>query len=86
MREKIYRVLNNVYAVLMFISFFASLLPVIPFIVALFIDSATASAMVNFLCNEYYKYVFLGASVSVLIGLIAMYVGSQATGKKKKNQ
>lgn len=91
MSQKIYKILNKIYAVTMFISFFAGFLPVIPFIVALFIGGETGPAIYSFLFSEYYPWVIALGSVSVIIGLIAMYVGkiedlSLKSMKKKENK
>ncbi len=75
MRQKIYRVLNKTYAVMMFVSFFAGFLPVIPFIVALVIGGEIGPAIYTFLFSDYYPWVIALGSASILVGLIAMYVG-----------
>lgn len=75
MNNKIYIVLNKLYAVTMFISFFAGFLPVIPFIVALIIGGDTGAGIYSFLFNDYFPWVIALGSLSIIIGLIAMYVG-----------
>lgn len=90
MRTKLYDLLNKIYGVLMTISFFAGFLPIIPFVAALCIGGNTGATIADFLYNEYYKWVILGASVAILVGLIAMYVGKKeglsvkSVGKKEK--
>jgi len=92
MRKKIYDILHKIYGILMTISFFAGILPIIPFIIAVIIGGSTGEAIALFLYNEYYKWVILGASVSVLVGLVAMYVGKEeglsvkSVGKKNDEQ
>ena len=92
MRQKIYDILNKIYGILMTVSFFAGFLPLILFVIALFIGGDTAEKIALFLYNEYYKWVILGASVSVLVGLIAMYIGKKeglsvkSVGKKKEKK
>ena len=92
MREKIYKVIHKTYGILMTISFFAGILPLIPFAVALCIGGDTGNKIAVFLYNDYYKWVILGASVSVLIGLIGQYVSGEeslsvkSVGKKKKEE
>ena len=75
MANKIYKVLNKVYAILMFASFFAGFLPVIPVIVALFIGGEIGPAIYDFCFNKYYPWVIAAGSVAILVGVIAMYVG-----------
>lgn len=92
MREKIYNIINKIYGILMTISFFAGILPIIPFIVAVIIGGEAGNAICVFLYKEYYKWVILGASVSVLVGLVGMYVGKveglsvKSVGKKKEEK
>lgn len=77
MREKIYAVLNKIYGLLMTVSFFAGVLPIIPFIVAVCVGGELGEAICVFLYEDYYKWVIFGASLAVLIGLVAMYIGKQ---------
>ena len=75
MSRKIYKVLNKLYAGMMFVSFFAGFLPVIPFIIALIIGGETGSVIYTFLFSEYYPWVIALGSLSIIVGLVAMYVG-----------
>jgi len=56
-------------------SFFAGFLPLIPFIIAIIIGGETGEKIALFLKNDYYPYVIIVGSISVVVGLIAMYVG-----------
>lgn len=75
MREKIFKALNKTYGILMFISFFAGGLPLIPFIIALIAGGKTGEAISVFLIDKYYPWVIVCGSVAIVVGLIAMYVG-----------
>ena len=75
MSRKIYQILNKIYAGMMFVSFFAGFLPVIPFIIALIIGGETGSVIYTFLFSEYYPWVIALGSLSIIVGLVAMYVG-----------
>ncbi len=92
MRKKIYNVIHKIYGILMTVSFFAGILPLIPFVVALCIGGDTGNAISVFLYEQYYKWVILGASVAVLIGLVGLYVSGEeglsvkSVGKKNKKQ
>ena len=80
MREKIYQVLKKIYGITMTVAFFGGVLPLVPFIIALFIgggEGGTGEAISTWLYKEYYPWVIALASIAVLIGLIAMYVGRQ---------
>lgn len=78
MREKLFKICNTAYGVLMTASFFGGVLPLIPYIVAMIIgggDGGVGESIANFLYNDYYPWVILAGSVAVVIGLIAMYIG-----------
>ena len=77
MRERVYSILNKIYGVTMFTGFFAGILPVIPFIIAICIGGPTGEAISLFLYKEYYPVVIAIASIAVLIGVIAMYVNKK---------
>ena len=75
MREKIYKVLNKAYGITMTVAFFGGVLPLIPFIIAIIIGGSTGEAISVFLYKQYYPWIIALASISVIIGLISMYVG-----------
>ena len=75
MREKLYSVMKRIYGVLMFISFFAGFLPLIPFVIAIIVGGDFGAKMSNFLYKDYYPYVILVGSFAIIFGLIAMYIG-----------
>lgn len=77
MKQKVYNILNRIYSVGMMISFFAGGLPLIPFIIAIIIGGSTGEAIAVFLYKSYYPWVIVLASISVLFGLVAMYIGKQ---------
>ena len=75
MRKKIFKIANTIYGILMTLSFFGGILPLIPFIVALIIGGEIGEAISVFLYQEYYPWVIIAGSVAIVIGLIAMYIG-----------
>ena len=75
MRQKIYNVLQRIYGIIMTVSFFAGVLPLIPFIIAIIIGGDAGEAISVFLHKQYYPWVIALASVAVLVGLVAMYIG-----------
>ena len=80
MREKIYKALQTLYGITMTIAFFGGVLPLVPFIVAMIIGGGaegTGETIAVWLYKQYYPWVIALASIAVLIGLIAMYVGKQ---------
>ena len=80
MREKIEKILQKIYGITLTIYFFAGLLPMIPFIIAIIIgggEGGTGEAISTWLYKQYYPWVIALASVAILIGLVAMYVGKK---------
>jgi len=75
MRVKIFNVLNKVYGVLMTVSFFGGVLPLIPFLFAMIVGGELGESIAVFLHKQYYPWVIIVGSVAIVIGLIAMYVG-----------
>ena len=75
MRQKIYKVLNKIYGVMMTISFFAGILPLIPFVIAIIIGGETGAGISTFLYKQFYPWVITLGSISIIVGLVAMYVG-----------
>ena len=75
MRKKIYTILNRIYGIMMTISFFAGILPLVPFIIAIFIGGDVGANISIFLYKQFYPWVIVIGSVAILVGLVAMYVG-----------
>ena len=75
MRQKIFNVAQKVYGVLMTLSFFGGILPLIPFLVAIIIGGKTGEAISLFLYNDYYPWVIIVGSIALVVGLFAMYIG-----------
>lgn len=75
MREKICKLLRKVYGILMSVSFFGGVLPLIPFIIALILGGEAGEKIAVFLKEAYYPWVIVIGSIAIVIGLIAMYVG-----------
>lgn len=92
MREKIYIVMSKIYGVMMSIAFWGGLLPLLPFIVAIIIGGPSGEAIALFLYKQYYPWVIALASIAILFGLIAMYIGkkealsSRSLSKDKKEK
>ena len=84
MRKKIYTILNKIYGIMMTISFFAGIIPLIPFIVAIIIGGDIGANMSIFLYKQFYPWVIVIGSVAILVGLIAMYVGKMEGLSTKK--
>ena len=75
MRKKVYTALNKAYGIMMTISFFAGGLPIIPFIIAIIIGGKTGENISVFLYKQYYPWVLVLGSLSIIVGLLSMYFG-----------
>lgn len=75
MRKKIFNVLNKIYGILMSVSFFGGVLPLIPFIFAMIVGGELGETIAVFLSKQYYPWVIIAGSVAIVFGLVAMYVG-----------
>lgn len=73
--SKVYNVLNKIYAVMMCVSFLAGIIPVIPFLIALFVGGEVGQIIYNICFKYFFPYVIALGSLSIIVGLIAMYVG-----------
>ena len=69
---------------MMTVSFFAGILPLIPFIVAIIIGGDTGASISTFLYKEFYPWVIVTGSVAIIIGLVAMYIGKMEGLSVKK--
>lgn len=73
MREKIYNVLNKIYGAILIVAFFAGVLPLIPFIVAIIVGGEVGEAISVFIYKSYYPWVVAASAIAVLIGWISLY-------------
>lgn len=86
MRDKLYKIINNVYGTLLLISLFAGILPVIPFLLALCIGGEKAEKICLFLYNSYYPWVIATAAIAVIIGLVGVYIKQEKKLNPKEKQ
>ena len=75
MQKKLYHFLNKTYGILMSISFFGGLLPLIPFIFAIVVGGELGEKISLFLYKDFYPWVIALGSIALIVGLLAMYVG-----------
>ena len=86
MRQKIYNVLNKIYGIMMTVSFFAGILPLIPFIIAIIIGGDTGANISTFLYKQFYPWVIIIGCIAIIVGLVAMYIGKlEGLSVKKTN-
>lgn len=92
MRKKIFNILNKVYGILMSVSFFGGLLPLLPFLFAIVVGGELGETISVFLHKQYYPWVIIVGSVAIVFGLLAMYVGKleglsvKSVSADKKNE
>ena len=86
MREKVFNVLNKIYGTMMMASFFAGIVPLVPFIIAIIIGGPTGETIALFITKKVYPWIIAMAAVAVVIGLVAMYIGKidEASVNKSK--
>ena len=86
-REKIANVLTYIYAVGIAVALFAGALSSIAYLVAMVIGGDTATEICRFVYKDFYPVIIYISSVSILLGLVKMYVAGQKSlvpAKKKK--
>ena len=84
MRKKLYTALNKVYGIMMTVSFFAGILPVLPFLYAIIVGGETAEAITVFCYKQYYPWVIVIGCLAILVGLAAMMTVGFAGCKKSE--
>lgn len=77
MRGKLYTIFNKTYGIMMTVSFFAGFLPLIPFVIAVIIGGDIGEMIAVFLYKQYYPWVIIVGSLSLVVGLVAMYIGKR---------
>ena len=88
-REKLAKVLTYVYATGIAIALFVGALSVIGYVAAIIIGGETAAKICDFIYKDLYPHIIYLSSVSILIGLVKMYVAGQKAlvpPKKKKSE
>lgn len=84
MREKLFQKLNKIYGIVMSIAFFGGIVPLPFFLAALVIGGSVGENMTVFFYKQFYPWVIALASVAVIIGTVAMYVGKMEGLSVKK--
>ena len=70
---------------MMTISFFAGIVPLVPFVVAIAIGGDVGASISIFLYKQYYPCVIILGSVAIIVGLVAIYVGKKEGKPEKKS-
>ena len=86
-REKVAKILTYVYAIGIAVALFAGALSSIAYVVAMVIGGDTAKEICRFVYKDFYPVIIYISSVSILIGLLKMYVaGQKALVPTKRNK
>lgn len=72
--KKLYDVLNKIYGLMILVSFFGGIVPLVPYCVALVIGGTTGEAIALFLYKELYPWIIALGSLAVLVGLVCIYL------------
>lgn len=88
-RERFAKILTYVYAVGIAVSLFAGALSALGFLAALVIGGDIAAEICNFISKSFYPVIVYMSSISILVGLLKMYVAGEKSlvpPKKKKQE
>lgn len=86
-RETTATVLSYIFGIGIAVSLFAGALSVLGYIAALIIGGQTATDICNFIYKDFYPVIVYMSSVTILLGLVKMYVAGEKSlvpPKKKK--
>lgn len=84
--KKFNEIIGKIYGIMMSVSFFGGIVPLIPFIIALIIGGTTGEAISLFLYEQIYPWIIGIGSVAVLVGLVHSYIEEFLNKKEKKNE
>ena len=87
-RIKTAKILSYIYGVGIAVALFAGALSFLGYVAAIIIGGETATAICAFIYKKAYPVLFYVSSVSVVIGLVKMYVAGEKTmvpSKKRKD-
>ena len=76
-REKTAKVLSYVYAIGIAVALFAGALSVFGYLAALIIGGETAVEICDFIYKDYYPVIIYISSISILLGLVKMYLSGE---------
>ncbi|MBQ7116480.1 MAG: hypothetical protein IJN94_08700 [Clostridia bacterium] len=84
--KKFNDVLGKIYGIMMTASFFGGIVPLIPFIIALFVGGDFGETVSLFIYNKFYPWVIAIGSLAVLVGLVHTYIGDFLEKKANKQK
>jgi hypothetical protein len=88
-RERTAKILTYIYAMGISVTLFAGAISVFGYIAAIIVGGEIASQICNFIYNDFYPIIVYSSSISILVGLLKMYVSGEKSlvppKKKKQN-
>jgi len=82
--KNIKTVLHRIYSILMTVSFFGGIVPLVPFIIAMIIGGSTGEAIAVTLYKQVYPWVIGFGSVAVVVGMLHTYIDKLIARSEKK--
>lgn len=86
MRNKIAKLFNRLYGILMSVSFFAGFLPFPPFIFAIIVGGTLGESIAVFLYKQYYPWVIVAGSTAIILGLVSTYLSGEKSLTSKTDK
>ena len=77
MKKNVLNFIKKAYGILIMISFFGGLLPLIAFLVAFVLGGEIGESVSLFLFDKYYPVIIAMASLAIIVGLIGMYLSKE---------
>lgn len=78
-REKLVKVLSYVYGIGIAVALFAGAISFFGYLVAIIVGGETATDICVFIYKKFYPVIVYISSVSVMLGLVKMYVAGEKT-------
>lgn len=83
--KKFNEILQKIYGIMMSVSFFGGIVPLIPYIAALIIGGTTGEAIAVFLYKQFYPWIIAIGSLAVVVGLVHSYIDNCLEKAARKN-
>lgn len=84
--RKINDIIGKICGIMISVSFFGGIVPLIPFIIALIIGGPFGEATSLFLYNKFYPWIIGIGSVAIIVGLVYSYIDDFLNRKSSKTE
>lgn len=78
-KEKLIKILSYIYGIGIAVALFAGAISFFGYLIAIIVGGQTATDICVFICKKFYPVIIYISSVSVLLGLVKMYVAGEKT-------